>query len=47
MLVLTGGFWLPVWVVCALVCGSARKKEERAMKKEELELLRQLVKDKK
>lgn len=47
MLVLTGGFWLPVWVVCALVCGSSRKKEERAMKKEELELLRQLVKEKK
>lgn len=40
MLILTGGMWLPVWVVCALICGSSRKKEE-------LELLRKIAKGEK
>lgn len=44
---LTGFIALPFWIITALMCGSSRKKEERAMKKEELELLRQLVKEKK
>lgn len=44
---LTGFIALPFWIIAALMCGSSRKKEERAMKKEELELLRQLVKEKK
>lgn len=44
---ITGFIALPFWIIAALMCGSSRKKEERAMKKEELELLRQLVKEKK
>lgn len=44
---LTGFIALPFWVIAALICGSNRNKEERAMKKEELELLKQLVKEKK
>ena len=46
MVLLTGGFWIPIWVVCALCSGSGRKKREMDMKKEQLELLRQLVKEK-
>lgn len=37
---LTGFIALPFWIIAALMCGSSRKKEE-------LELLRQLVKEKK
>ena len=44
---LTGMLALPFWIIAALMCGSGRKKREMDMKKEELELLRQLVKEKK
>lgn len=40
---LTGFIALPFWIIAALMCGSGRKKREMDMKKEELELLRQLV----
>lgn len=40
---LTGAIWLPIWIICAICCGSGRKKREEAMKREELELLRELV----
>jgi hypothetical protein len=43
MTILTGGWWLPVWVICALCIGSSHKSREMDMKKEELKLLRQLV----
>lgn len=44
---LTGFIALPFWIIAALMCGSGRKKREMDMKKEQLELLRQLVKEKK
>lgn len=44
---LTGFIALPFWILAALMYGSGRKKREMEMKKEQLELLRQLVKDKK
>lgn len=44
---LTGAIWLPIWIICAICCGSGRKKREMDMKKEQLELLRQLVKENK
>ena len=40
---LTGLIWLPIWIICAICIGSGRKKREMDMKKEELELLRELV----
>jgi hypothetical protein len=40
---LTGGVWLPVWILLALCCGSGRRDREMKMKQEELELLRELV----
>lgn len=40
---LTGFLALPFWIIAALMCGSGRKKRELDMKKEELELLRELV----
>ena len=40
---LTGFIWLPIWIICAICCGSGRKKREMKMKEEELELLRELV----
>lgn len=40
---LTGLLALPIWILAALMCGSGRKKREEAMKREELELLRELV----
>lgn len=39
--------WLFVWILCALCCSSSSKKREMAMKKEELELLKQIVKQNK
>lgn len=44
---LSGFIWLPLWIICAICCGSGRKKREMDMKKEELELLRELVRKKK
>ena len=44
---LTGFVWLPIWIICAICIGSGRKKREMDMNKEQLELLRQLVKEKK
>lgn len=41
---LTGFIWLPVWIICALCCGSSRKQREMKMKKEELELLKIIAK---
>lgn len=43
MTLLTGFIWLPIWIICAICCGSSQKKREMDMKKEELELLRELV----
>lgn len=40
---LTGGFWIPVWIICALCIGSGHKKRERARQREELELLRKIA----
>lgn len=40
---LTGFLALPFWIIAALMCGSGRKKREMDMKKEELALLRELV----
>lgn len=44
---LTGMMALPLWILCALCCSSSHKKREMAMKKEELELLKQIVKQNK
>lgn len=44
---LTGFVWLPIWIICAICCGSGQKKREMAMKKEELELLRIIAKQNK
>lgn len=40
---LTGLWWAPVWLICALCIGSGRKKREMQMKREELELLRKIA----
>ena len=40
---LTGFIWLPIWIICALCCGSGRKKREMRMKEEELKLLRTIA----
>ena len=36
-----------LWIICAVSAGNKRRREEAAMKKEQLELLRQIVKEKK
>jgi len=40
---LSGFIWLPIWIICAICCGSGQKKREMDMKREELALLRELV----
>lgn len=39
--------WGLVYLCCLVSAGNKRRREEAAMKKEQLELLRQLVKEKK
>jgi hypothetical protein len=39
--------WLIVWILCAISAGNSRKRKEDKRREEELELLRQLVKEKK
>lgn len=48
-LILTIIFWpfLFLWIICAVSAGNSRKKIEDKRRQEELELLRQLVKEKK
>jgi hypothetical protein len=43
---LTGALWLPIWIICALCCGSSRRKRDDKRKDEQIELLRQLVSEK-
>lgn len=40
---LSGFIWLPIWIICAICCGSGRKKREMDMKREEIELLREIA----
>jgi hypothetical protein len=41
--VLTGGFWLPLWILFALITNSGNRKRAERARNEELELLRELV----
>lgn len=45
--ILSGGFALIFWILFALICASGNRKRAERARKEELELLRQLVKNSK
>lgn len=42
---ITGGFFLPLWVLFALMAGSSNRKKELRKRDQELNLLRELVKN--
>jgi TctA family transporter len=40
---ITGGFWLPLWIICALCSGSSHKKSMKQLQIENNQLLRKLT----
>lgn len=43
LVILTSGFWLPVWILIALCCASGNRKRSERKKDEELALLREIA----
>ena len=42
MCILTGFLWVPIWLICALICGSSKRNKMEKLMKEQNELLRKL-----
>lgn len=40
LFLITGGFWLIPWIICALVVGSNRRKREH---KEQMDMLQKII----
>lgn len=47
MTVLTGGFWIPIWVLCALMCGSSKRTKMQKLQEDNNKLLAKLVEQQK
>ena len=39
---LTGFFWVPVYILCIISAGNSRKKKEQRSREEEIELLKSI-----
>lgn len=47
MSILTGFLWVPIWIVCALCCGSSKRNKMQKLQETNNELLAKLVEQQK
>lgn len=41
--ILTGGFWLPIWILCALCSGSSKRNKMQKLQEENNKLLSEIA----